>query len=124
MRFFLIIVLFLVACNKEQKLVNRLEGKWKVDKILLPNGSFRSSDSVFTFTKGKVKTQSQLPVTISWNANSIISSYSIENKKDILEITVSTNGIDNIFKVQDQDDENIYAYSSLDYAIYFFKRVN
>jgi hypothetical protein len=60
---FITSLFFLFSCAK-QRIVNRLEGRWKYTKILLNNGEYISHSEVYEFTGGDKDEKSGLPFTI------------------------------------------------------------
>lgn len=83
------IVMF-IACSKDQRTVNRLEGTWKVtalseNGVAAPDSMYKNS--TYTFEKCKVK-KGACPGTLTDDGKSIPFTYDISDKGEKMTITL------------------------------------
>jgi major membrane immunogen (membrane-anchored lipoprotein) len=83
-------LLLLVACNKDQKVVNQLEGKWKVtgsseNGVAMPDSTF--SNSYYEFEKCKIK-DGACPGTYTEDGKALAFTYDIKDDGKKMVVTI------------------------------------
>ncbi|WP_043023803.1 hypothetical protein [Fluviicola taffensis] len=106
MRFILIISSFflLFSCAK-QRMVNRLEGRWKYTKILLNNGEYVNHTEVYEFTGGDKDEESGLPFVI-YGQDTTHGTYKV-TKKNVIQIKDDFTQKEIDWLVEDRDDNSL-----------------
>ncbi len=106
MRFVLFITtLFLLLSCAKQRMVNRLEGRWKYTKMLMNNGEYVDHSEVYEFTGGDKDEKSGLPFII-YGQDTTDWTYRISSKSVIKVTNVATNKeID--WLVEDMDNNSL-----------------
>ncbi len=102
---FLISSLFFFFSCAKQRIVNRLEGRWKYTKMLMNNGEYIEHSEVYEFTEGDKDDESSLPFVI-YGQDTTYWTYHI-TKKNVIQVknTVTNNEID--WLVEDMDDNSL-----------------
>jgi len=83
-------VMLIVSCNKDQKVVNDLEGSWKVTSeiengVALPDSAYNTT--VYQFEKCKVK-NGACPGTVTEDGKAFSFTYAIQDKGETMIITM------------------------------------
>ena len=83
-------VLLLVACSKDQKVVNQLEGKWKVtasseNGVAMPDSTF--ANSYYEFEKCKIK-DGACPGTYTEDGKALAFTYDIKDDGKKMVVTI------------------------------------
>lgn len=101
---FITSLFFLFSCAK-QRIVNRLDGRWKYTKMLMNNGEYVSHSEVYEFSGGDKDEKSGLPLTI-YGQDTTQWVYQAA-KKNVIKVTnVSTNKeID--WLIEDMDNNSL-----------------
>ena len=95
---------FLFSCAK-QRIVNRLDGRWRYTKMLMNNGEYVSHSEVYEFTGGDKDEKSGLPFTI-YGQDTTQWVYQAAKKSVIKVTNVSTNKeID--WLIEDMDNNSL-----------------
>lgn len=85
---FIASLVFIFSCAK-QRIVNRLEGRWKYTKILLNNGEYVAHSEVYEFSGGDKDDESGLPFVI-YGQDTTQWTYRV-SKKNVIQVTDPTN---------------------------------
>lgn len=95
---------FFFSCAK-QRIVNRLEGRWKYTKMLMNNGEYIEHSEVYEFTGGDKDEESGLPFVI-YGQDTTQWTYRIA-KKNVIQVknALTNNEID--WLIEDMDDNSL-----------------
>lgn len=101
---FIASLFFLFSCAK-QRIVNRLDGRWKYTKMLMNNGEYVSHSEVYEFGGGDKDEKSGLPLTI-YGQDTTQWVYQATKKSIITVTDVSTNKEIN-WLIEDMDKNSL-----------------
>lgn len=86
----LLILLVAFSCIKKQRIVNRLEGSWHIEKRLNKDGSYTPLDITMEFSGGKADGSTFLPVQTTNGTQSTSGQYLITKKGDQMYLQTDT----------------------------------
>lgn len=95
---------FFFSCAK-QRIINRLEGRWKYTKMLMNNGEYVAHSEVYEFTGGDKDDESGLPFVI-YGQDTTQWTYRV-SKKNVIKVKdiLTNNEID--WLVEDMDNNSL-----------------
>lgn len=107
MRLFLFgILIFISVGCKKRILLNKLEGTWKENKILLGNGAYAPASDVMKFDKGELK--SWAPLTI-YGSDTIYLEYQLSSVQHKIDVRNLSTGEQLTWIIEDIDKETMVA---------------
>lgn len=124
MRFFLVIAMLIsiTSCIKKQRIVNRLEGTWKHEKLLIQDGTYIPLNTYFKFSGGKADGKTFLPLTVTSDTAITDGSYLVSKKGDVLYLKFDNTkpDIDTCF-IEDMD-KKMLIYRNFDGINFVYKQ--
>ncbi len=104
----------LIACSKDQKVVNSLEGNWKVSKSMVNGVALADSlfsGTTYSFEKCKVKKE-DCSGTLSEDGKSVPFTYKISEKgeKFTMKFTILTETVETVADIKESDGK-VFTYS-------------
>lgn len=94
---------FLFSCAK-QRIVNRLEGRWKYVKLLENSGSYVKHTEIYEFTGGD-KEDANLPFVI-YGADTVFCEYRVP-KRNVIRVQDLQTNIEIDWLVEDMDKKSL-----------------
>lgn len=92
-----VLLLFITACSKDQKVAKQLDGTWKIDKIIPKIGSeITDSLPTLSFTKCKVKKTTCVGTFKSSDGNSAEFEWEIFEKGETFDFFTTTMPVDTL----------------------------
>lgn len=76
----ILVLCLLAGCNKNQRVVNKMEGTWKLTKVLLNDGQEVYPDETFVFGSGDSRNYNEWTKYTSGFADTIHGSYLVYEK--------------------------------------------
>lgn len=82
--FYLSFLLLLTACSKNKRIIKHIEGRWRLEQILLNDGQYSYPNEIHEFAQGEAGGESYATWTkySSDFSDTIIGSYKINKKGD------------------------------------------
>lgn len=95
---------FLFSCAK-QRVVNRLEGRWKYTKMLMNNGEYVEHSEVYEFTGGDKDETSGFPFVV-YAQDTTQWTYRV-TKKNVIKVTDLATNKEIDWLIEDMDDNSL-----------------
>lgn len=95
--FFYYTLLFIIGisflgCTKNQKLVNELDGRWKLISLYISDQNIETDLNSFTFSSCSLNKEEKCPLQIELkNGNSFAVTYGVDRQQNLLFITDASN---------------------------------
>lgn len=116
-------IILLSACVHKKVIVNRLEGKWTLEKILNPDGSYDYFNGInITFQKGKADGKTYLDCTYDSAGVESQGSYLVSKNGEKLYVNYDLSNVNNrdTFNIEDSDKKSLVIRN--DYIVQFWKK--
>jgi Tfp pilus assembly major pilin PilA len=101
---FITSLFFLFSCAK-QRMVNRLEGRWRYTKMLMNNGEYVNHSEVYEFTGGDKDEKSGLPFII-YGQDTTQWMYQTP-KKSVIKVTNASTNKEIDWLIEDMDNNSL-----------------